>query len=213
MKANFIKATATNRVSIGSLYALESLREEFAPARYLEGNLPVLSCMVSKEDVHLLGTGNAETCVGYGRIELDDGHQLQTIQVQIGNLFLVWVADMADADVWAAIDVWRSVGQLPLMLRLDKGTSWQGLCAVLRAPTGALGNDIYRDDEDLRSTSERVSQLFEIVSNGRLQKEARGLIPGAPLRHVFGNALLTERVKQLVDVSKLVPPAKRAYGL
>lgn len=213
MKANFTKATRNNRVSIGSLYQLELLREEFARASHLEGNLPVLSCLVPQEHMHLLNTGNMETRVGYGRFELDDGHQLQTIQIQIGSALFAWVTDMDDEVVWGAIDAWRSVGQLPLMLRLDKGTSWQGLCAVLKAPTGALENDIYRHEEDSRSTSERASQLFELVSSGRMQAQAKPLIPGVPLRQVFVNAMLTERVKQLGGMSAFVPPGKSLYGM
>lgn len=138
MKANFTKATRNNHVSIGSLYQFELLREQFAHASHLEGNLPVLSCMVPQEHAHLLGAGRIETRVGYGRFELDEGHQLQTIQIQINGVLFAWVTDMDDDVVWGAIDVWRAVGQLPLMLRLDKGNRWQPLCAVLKAPPALL---------------------------------------------------------------------------
>lgn len=213
MKANFTQETRNNRVSIGSLYQFELLREQFARASHLEGNLPVLSCMVPQEHAHLLGAGRIETRVGYGRFELDGGHQLQTIQIQINSVLFAWVTDMDDDVVWGAIDVWRAVGQLPLMLRLDKGNRWQPLCAVLKAPTGALGNDIYRDEEDSRSTSERASQLLEVVSSGRMQAQAKPLIPEVPVRHVFVSAMLTGQVRQLADVSAFVPPGKSLYGL
>ncbi len=213
MKANFTKTSTDKSVSIGGLYQLETLREEFAQARYLEGNLPVLSCPIQKERAHLFSGGSAETRVAYGRLVLDDGHQLQTIQAQMGNLQFVWVADVSDAVVSGAIAVWGAVGHLPMMLRLYKDTTWQGLCGVLQAPTDAMDNDIHRGDDDSRSALERVSQLLETVASGRVEAQAKGIIPGAPLRHVFVNALVADPGLRRVDVSTLAPPGTKVFGL
>ncbi|MCY1558563.1 hypothetical protein D9M68_955100 [compost metagenome] len=56
-----------------------------------------------------------------------------------------------------------------------------------------------------------MTQLLRLVSSGILEAEATTDIEGVPLRHVFVNALVTKRVSQFIDQSKVVGPGERKY--
>lgn len=212
MEPSLILSTTTDFLPMGALEELQSLGAQFEQARGLPGNLPVLSCPISEGQKHLLGSQDGRSNLGFGCINLGDGSKLQTIRFQMGGLQFYWVADMVDPEVWAAIDMWRTVGSMPLLFRIENGKDWDAKFGVISGPTGSLRNEAFRSAVDSVSTASTVTGLFRLVSSGRLQAEATTDIPGVPLRHVFVNVLVTERVRQFVDRSAMVGPGERTYA-
>ncbi len=151
--------TKSNLLPIGKLEELQLLKTQFKQARGLPGNLPVLSCPISEEQKHLLGSQGGRSNLGFGCINLGDGSKLQTIRFQMGGLQFYWVADMVDPEVWAAIDMWRTVGRMPLLFRIENGKDWDAKFGVIGGPTGSLRNEAFRSDVDSVSTASTVAEL------------------------------------------------------
>lgn len=211
METTYFVTPKRSLLPIGKLEELQSLGTQFKQARGLPGNLPVLTCPISEEEGPLLQSHYNRTTFGFGCIELGDGSKLQTIRAQMGGLQFYWVADMVDPEVWAAIDMWRTVGRVPLLFRIENGESWDAMFFVADAITGTLRNEAFRNSMDSASSASTVAALLRLVSSGLLQAGATTDIPGVPLRHVFVNALVTERMSQFVDPSKVVGPGQRKY--
>ncbi|WP_051320745.1 hypothetical protein [Cupriavidus sp. amp6] len=209
METSFIMTTKKSSLPIGTLEELQSLETQFKQARGLPGNLPMLTCPIAKEQKHLLGSQYRQSNLGFGCIELGDGSKLQTIRFQMGDLQFYWVADMVDPEVWSALDMWRSVGRIPLLFRIENGDSWDVSLGVAEAPTGVLRNEAYRSGGNSASTASTVDALFQLVSSGVLQAQATTDIPGVPLRHVFVNVLVTKRVSPFVEQYVTVGPGER----
>ncbi|WP_231942645.1 hypothetical protein [Cupriavidus taiwanensis] len=209
METRFIMPSKTNSLPIGTLEKLQSLGVQFKQARGLPGNLPVLTCPISEEQKHLLGSQYRKSNLGFGCIELGEGSRLQTIRFQMGDLQFYWVADMADPEVWAAIDMWRAVGRMPLLFRIESGDSWDMSFFVIDALTGKFRNEAYRSGGNSASTASTMDALFQLVSSGVLQAQATTDISGMSLRHVFVNVLVTKRVSPFVEQYVTVGPGER----
>ncbi|WP_432260858.1 hypothetical protein [Cupriavidus sp. TMH.W2] len=211
MQASFILSTTSEFLPIGKLETLQSLGVQFEQARGLPGNLPVLTCPISEEQKHLLESLGGKSVLGFGCINLFGGSKLKTIRFQMGGLQFYWVADMVDPEVWAAIDMWRTVGRMPLLFRIENGEDWDAKFCVIGGPTGTLSNEAFRNGANRGPSATTVTQLLRLVSSGILEEQATTDIEGVPLRHVFVNALVTKRVSQFIDQSKVVGPGERKY--
>lgn len=211
MLANFILSTASEFLPMGTLEKLQSFGAQFEQARGLPGNLPVLTCPISEGQKHLLEGSGGKSNLGFGCINLVDGSKLHTIRFQMGGLQFYWVAEMVDPEVWAAIDMWRSVGRMPLLFRIENGEDWDAKFGVIGGPTGSLSNEVFRRGVNPEPSATTVTQLLGLVSSGILQEQATSDIEGVPLRHVFVNALVTKRVSQFIDQSKVVGAGERKY--
>ncbi|AQV96559.1 hypothetical protein BJN34_22085 [Cupriavidus necator] len=209
MQASFILSTTSEFLPMGTLEKLESFGAQFEQARGLPGNLPVLTCPISEKEKHLLESMGGKSNLGFGCINLADGSKLHTIRFQMGGLQFYWVADMVDPEVWAAIDMWRTVGRMPLLFRIENGEDWGAKFGVISGPTGTLSNEVFRRGGNPEPSATTVTQLLRLVSSGILEAEATTDIEGVPLRHVFVNALVTMRVSQFIDQSKVVGPGER----
>lgn len=212
MQTSFILSTKSDFLPMGALEELQSLGVQFEQARGLPGNLPVLSCPISEEQKHLLGSQGGKSNLGFGCINLADGSKLHTIRFQTGGLQFYWVADMVDPEVWAAIDMWRTVGRMPLLFRIENGKDWDAKFGVIGGPTGSLRNEVFRSGANSEPSAWTVTQMLRLVASGILQQEATSDIPGVPLRHVFVNVLVTERVRKFIDRSTMVGPGERKYA-
>ncbi|MHA7684978.1 hypothetical protein [Cupriavidus sp. PET2-C1] len=208
MQASFILSNTSEFLPIGQLETLQSLGAQFEQARGLPGNLPVLTCPISEEQKHLLGSQGGRSNLGFGCINLADGSKLQTIRLQMGGLQFYWVADMVDPEVWAAIDMWRTVGRMPFLFRIENGDFWDASFCVVDAITGPLRNEVFRRGANPESSARAVTQMLGLVSSGILQEQATTDIEGMPLRHVFVNVLVTERVRKFIDKSATVGPGE-----
>lgn len=209
MQTSFILFTKSEFLPMGALEELQSLGVQFEQARGLPGNLPVLSCPISEEQKHLLESSGGKSVLGFGCINLVGGSKLKTIRFQMGGLQFYWVAEMVDPQVWAAIDMWRTVGRMPLLFRIENGQDWDAKFCVTGGPTGALRNEAFWSGANPGPSATAVTQLLRLVSSGILQEQATTDIPGVPLRHVFVNVLVTERVRKFIDQSKVVGPGER----
>lgn len=211
MQARFTLSTTSEFLPMGTLETLQSLGAQFQQARGLPGNLPVLTCPISEEEKHLLESMGGKCNLGFGRINLLGGSKLKTIRFQMGGLQFYWVADMVDPEVWSAIDMWRTVGRMPLLFRIENGEDWDAKFCVIGGPTGSLRNEAFRSGANPGPSATTVTQLLRLVSTEILQEQATTDIEGVPLRHVFVNALATKRVRQFIDQSKVVGPGERKY--
>lgn len=114
----------------------------------------------------------------------------------MGDLQFYFVADMLDATMWEAIDVWRTVGCLPFLFYVEREGSWDASFVVVDAMKGRLGNEAYRGGPDAVPSASTVCELHDLALSEQLQKAATSDIPGAPLRHVFVNVMATSSVVQ-----------------
>ncbi|SDC54025.1 hypothetical protein SAMN05216345_102682 [Cupriavidus sp. YR651] len=200
-----------NRMPIALLRALDEVGAPFRQARGLPGDMPALTCAIPKEKRHLLGSTYEKSTLGFGFIDLDERRKLQTLRFQMGDLQFYFVADMLDATMWEAIDVWRTVGRLPFLFYVEEGDSWDASFVVVDAITGPLRNEAFRGTPDAVPSASTLYELFDLVSSGQLQEAATSDIPGVPLRHVFVNAMSTYSMVQALMPDRTAKLEARRY--
>lgn len=198
-----------HRLPIALLRALNEVGAPFRQARGLPGNMPVLTCAIPKEKRHLLASAYEQSNLGFGCIDLDEGRKLQTLRFQMGDLQFYFVADMLDATMWEAIDVWRTVGRLPLLFYVEREGSWDASFVVVDAITGRLRNEAFRGGPDAVPSASTIYELHDLVLSEQLQKAATSDIPGVPLRHVFVNIMATYSVVQALMPDRAAEMAAR----
>ncbi|QGS32350.1 hypothetical protein [Cupriavidus metallidurans] len=201
-----------NRLPIGILRALDEVGAPFRQARGLPGNMPVLTCAIPKKKRHLLGSTYEKSNLGFGCIDLDEGRKLQTLRFQMGDLQFYFVADILDSTMWAAIDMWRTVGRLPFLFYVETDNSWDASFVVVDAITGPLRNEAFRGGPDAVPSASTAYELRDLVLSGQLQKAATSDIPGVPLRHVFVNIMATSSMAQALMPHVEVGRKARRYA-
>ncbi|AQV96558.1 hypothetical protein BJN34_22080 [Cupriavidus necator] len=207
MKNKFITATAF--LATGELQELQSFGVEFKQARGLPGNVPVLTCHITEEQKHFLGPQIGKGNLGFGYIPLEDGVNVQMIRIQLGDLQFCWIAEMDDPDLWAAIDMWMSVGRLPVLFKIQDEKAWDYVLIAFTTPPGPLPNEAFRTDANLGPSETTMAQLLLLVASGTLQEEATTDIPGISVRHVFVNVLMTEWTRRFIEQPLMVGPGTR----
>lgn len=191
-------------IAMGRLESLSSLGWRPKASIGLPGNTPVLKCPVAAVDADCFRIQNADVNFGFGTIQLKEG-LVQSIRVQVNDVQIYWLADMADPEVWAAIDKWRRAKHALVQFEVRGAPGEKGHSVFLKpgVPRGSYRNEAFRDVA--MSNAERIWKgMVDLADSGLLQQQAETDVEGIPLRRVFVNVLLTERFKPCVDESNLV---------
>ncbi|CAL8477062.1 hypothetical protein [Caballeronia sp. S22] len=166
----------------------------------MPADTPVLTCPVAPADAGWLSKSNGRACFGFGFIPREDG-LLMTIRAQIGGLQIYWVSEMADPEVWAAIDKWKKVKRVPVLLETQEGERIDHAFGVFDLPAGTLRNEAHRHGPDPVPTAQRLHGIVSYVGSGVLQTRATTDVLGVPLQQVLANVMLTERFAPFVKAS------------
>ncbi|WMY10905.1 hypothetical protein [Paraburkholderia phenoliruptrix] len=204
MQAIEVFDTNPSLIALGRLEPLSSFEPRPKLSVGLPGDMPVLTCPVAAVDADCFGMKNADVNFGFGTIQLRAG-LVQSIRVQVHDVQIYWLADMADPEVWAAIDKWRQAKHAPVQFDVRGEPGEHGHSVFLKAgvPRGSYKNEQFRDMP--APPAESIWKgMVALADSGMLQQQAETDLEGIPLRRVFVNVLLTERFKPCVDESKLV---------
>jgi len=200
MEATFCLNIAGCPVGIGGIIDLRSLPVRSKQTVGMPADTPVLTCPVAPADARWLSKSNGRACFGFGYIPRKDG-LLMTIRAQIGGLQIYWVAEMADPEVWAAIDKWKKVRRVPVLLETHEGERIDHAFGVFDFPAGTLHNEAHRHQPDPEPTVQRFQHIVSFVGSGALQMRAGTDIAGVPLQQVLTNVILTERFAPFAKAS------------
>lgn len=200
MKAHISLNTAHWPIGIGGLVELRELDLRPRQTIGMPIDTPVLACPLAPKDAHLLSKCNGRANFGFGHIPREDG-LLMTIRAQIGGLQIYWVTEMAEPTVWAAIDKWKKLKRVPVMLETHEGERIDRVFGVFDLPAGTLRNEAYRHEPVEVPTAERFHRVVSFVGSGILQKGATTDMVGVPLQQVLANVVLTERVAPFLKAS------------
>ena len=192
MEATISLNTAKWPVGIGGLVELRSLDVRPKQTIGMPIDTPVLACPLAPTDARWLSKSNGRANFGFGYIPREDG-LLMTIRAQIGGLQIYWVTEMVDADVWAAIDKWKKLKRVPIMLETHEGDRTDLVVGVFDFPVGKLSNEAHRYGPDPVPTAQRLHSIASYVGSGVLQMKAETDMPGVPLQQVLTNVILTRR--------------------
>lgn len=200
MEATICLNIADCPVGIGGIVDLRSLPVRPKQTVGMPNDTPLLACPLAPTDAHLLSNSNGRANFGFGFIPREDG-LLMTIRAQIGGLQIYWVAEMADPEVWAAIDKWKKVKRVPVMLETHEGERTDQVFGVFDLPLGTLRNEAHRHAPDPEPTVQRFQSIVSFVGSGALQMRAGTDIAGVPLQQVLANVIITERFAPFVKAS------------
>ncbi|MEN8506303.1 MULTISPECIES: hypothetical protein [Paraburkholderia] len=200
MKAHISLNTAHWPIGIGGLVELGELGLRPRQTIGMPIDTPVLACPLAPTDVHLLSKCNGKANFGFGHIPRQDG-LFMTIRAQIGGLQIYWISEMTDPEVWAAIDKWKNVERVPVMLETHQGERIDLAFGVFDLPSGTLRNEAYRHEPLQAPTAEKFHRIVSFVGSGALQKGATTDVLGVPLQQVLANVILTERFAPFLKAS------------
>lgn len=196
--------TNPSLIALGRLEPLSSFDSRPKLSIGLPGDMPVVTCPVAAVDADYFRVKNGRVNFGFGTIQLRAG-LVQSIRVQVHDVQIYWLADMADPEVWAAIDKWRQAKHAPIQFDVRGEPGEHGHSVFLKAgvPRGSYRNEAFRNAP--MPPAERIwKDMVDLAHSGMLQQQAETDLERIPLRRVFVNVLLTERFKSCVDESKLV---------
>lgn len=202
MKAHISLDTAHSPVGIGGLVELRSLDVRPKQTIGMPIDTPVLACPLAPTDTHLLSKCNGKANFGFGCITREDG-LLMTIRAQIGGLQIYWIAEMTDREVWAAIDKWKKVKRVPVMLETHEGDRIDQVFGVFDLPLGTLRNEAHRHGPVPVPTARGLHSIVSYVGSGILQMRAETDMPGVPLQQVLANVILTARFAPFLKQSPI----------
>ncbi|CAN7545739.1 hypothetical protein [Caballeronia sp. LjRoot31] len=202
MEAHISLNIAHLPVGIGGLVELRSLDVRPKQTIGMPIDTPVLACPLAPTDAHLLSKCNGRANFGFGHIPRQDS-LLMTIRAQIGGLQIYWVTEMADPEVWAAIDKWKKVKRVPVMLETHEGERIDLVFGVFDMPPGTLRNEAHRHGPDPVPTAQRLHDIVSYVGSGVLQTRATTDVLGVPLQQVLANVILTERFAPFLKQSPI----------
>jgi len=200
MEAHISLYTAHWPVGIGGLVELRSLDVRPKQTIGMPIDTPVLACPLAPTDARLLSKCNGRANFGFGHIPHQDG-LLMTIRAQIGGLQIYWIAEMTDREVWAAIDKWKKVKRVPVMLETHEGARIDQVFGVFDLPLGTLRNEAHRHGPVPVPTAEGFHSIVSYVGSGVLQMRAETDMPDVQLQQVLANVILTERFAPFVKAS------------
>jgi hypothetical protein len=186
--------------AIGSLAPLSEFETKTFRSRQLPPSFPVLTCTVDRREMQLVKVPRAQGCFGYGNMTVvrpgtNNLHRVLTIRLQLGCNQVYWIADITDAEVWKAIDVWKKRGRVAVaFLQGDE-------CALTVADCkkGKLDIEQFRTGEMPLVPKEFIDIAGTIADGGALRMQASTDIPGILLENVIANVLLSSRLRKFID--------------
>lgn len=89
----------------------------------MPGGLPqhtlALTCPVTVSNLENLPPDLSPATVTFGQMQLG-AHQVIAMKFAGGGVELLWLADAQDPDVWVAINSWKQVGAVPVVLGVEE---------------------------------------------------------------------------------------------
>lgn len=189
--------TECELVAVGRLVPLQDFKPRQKQTIGLPKETPVLTCPVGPTEAYCFSREPGEASFGLGHIDLDDG-LIMTIRFQLDDLQVYWVAQLTEPEVWAAIDVWKRAGRVPILFDAQEANRRHQMVCVVDLPSDTSRHDLHRLRPDRAPTGRTWQSIVSLVGSGLLQMQATSDIEGIPLCHVLANVLLTERLEKVV---------------
>jgi hypothetical protein len=108
---------------------------------------------------------------------------------------------MTDREVWSAIDKWKKLKRVPVMLETHEGARIDQVFGVFDLPVGTLRNEAHRHGPVPVPTAQGLHSIVSYVESGVLQMQAETDMPGVQLQQVLANVILTERFAPFLKAS------------
>lgn len=189
--------TESELVAIGRLVPLQDFKPRPKQTIGLPREISVLTCAIGPTEGYCLSRKPGEASFGFGHIELDDG-PLMSIRFQLDDLQVYWVAQLTDPEIWAAIDVWKRAGRVPILFDVEEANRRHQMVCVIDLPSDTSRHDLHRLRPDRAPTGRTWQSMVSLAASGQLQMQATTDLQGIPLRHVLANVLLTKRLEKAV---------------
>jgi hypothetical protein len=189
-------------VALGRLEELKSFSVRPKVAVGLPDDCPVLTFPLRAREYRCLGSNHGRCNFGFGHMELEDG-MLMTMRLQLDGVQFYWLAEMTDPELWAAIDMWRSVQRVPFGLKIENGDTWGIAFGAVDCAIDNLTDEKYRAGPQRIVTARDWKAMAGLVT-GVVQMQATTDIPDISLRHVFASALLTKQFEEVAGREPLV---------
>jgi hypothetical protein len=188
-----IEGVSLPHCRFGMLLPAETYVACFGTPRSGHPRSPVLAAHCNLTRLQAVAGGQA--CFGYGRIGAP-GASVISIRSQIGSVQTYWLGDASDAQLWSAVDSWRSNGCAPVAM-VENDLSMYSAHPIDWIPGKSKSgiDDLRRECGTDRSAS-FLAFAAKLAASGLLEEQATTDIEGIALSHVEVNVLLTERLSQ-----------------
>ncbi|SIT45343.1 conserved hypothetical protein [Paraburkholderia ribeironis] len=177
-------------IALGGLHLPRELKLE----KGLADNVPILTCPLELPDLVAIRSQGPGTCFGYGSMQVDDARIL-TFRLQLGGVQIYWLADLTDAEVWTAMDLWQKQQFVPFAFQVEKRLT---ICCKAEIGSKAPIIGQFRNQICADAPAEMWDILTDTAASGWVHQQASTDIPGVPLEHVLVNVLVTKRYEALV---------------
>ncbi|CAN7543968.1 hypothetical protein [Caballeronia sp. LjRoot31] len=166
-------------------------------ARDLPADFPMLRCPIATEDAHLIPADISKYRVSFKCVPVNN-LLLLSIQVQIEGVQIHWLADLADPEVWAAYDMWKEAGRMPMLLRFDQGSERDCMFCVPEIPRQHLAFEQLRTQKKIPAADYVWKTMVTLSVTGILPRLAVSLLPDVCLKRVLVSVLATHRAEPFV---------------
>ncbi|MGE8165972.1 hypothetical protein ACQKRQ_38255 [Paraburkholderia sp. NPDC080076] len=195
-----IEGVSLPRCRFGMLLPAKTYVDCFGTPRSGRPRSPVLAAHCNLTRLRAVAGGQA--CFGFGRIGAP-GVPVISIRSQIGSVQTYWLADASDAQVWSAIDSWRSNGYAPVAM-VENDLSMYSAHPIDWIPgRSKSGIDDLRHACGTDSSASFLAFAAKLAASGLLEEQATTDIEGIALSHVEVNVLMTERLSQYLTLEPL----------
>ncbi|MEM5300060.1 hypothetical protein VSR82_38195 [Burkholderia sp. JPY481] len=186
-------------VAIGGLHLPSELGLDKRAAGKVKRDVPILTCPLEGKDLAAIQGQRTGCCFGYGNMQVGDA-SLLTIRLQLGQVQIYWLADLTDAEVWAAMDLWQKQQFVPYLLHVDNG-SREHNAFFAKAEIGPKAPIIgqFRNQISADAPAGMWDKLVGTAGSGWVHLQASTDIQGLSLERVLVNVLVTKRYEALVQ--------------
>lgn len=186
--------------TVGSVSTAREFRPDSKLAKALPANFPVLTCLLDHADPASFQKTPPQVACGFGSIPLA-GDQIMTIRLQLDGTQVYWLADMADPEVWSAIDTWTAAEKLPFALEFAAAKKRNCLFGIVDIPRKDLNINRFRSNAGKDMPDGIWDELAELAGSGIMQIQATSDIPGIRLGQVCVNVLMTRRLRNFTKAN------------
>ncbi|WP_175940982.1 hypothetical protein [Caballeronia sp. BCC1704] len=130
-------------VAVGKLVPLQHFKPRPKQTIGLPKETPVLTCHVGPSEAYCFSRKPGDASFGFGHFDTDDG-PLMSIRFQLDDLQVYWVAQLTDPEVWAAIDVWKRAGRVPILFNVQEAKRRHEMVCVIDLPRDMSRHDVHR---------------------------------------------------------------------
>ncbi len=186
-------------IAVGNITKLKQF-PAFRTSKLADGlptDFPMLRCPIAAEDAHFIPTGLIKYRMSFGCLPVNN-LSLLTMQFQINGVQIYWLVDLADPEVWAAYDVWKEAGRLPILLDFEDGNERDCTFCVPEIPRQHLSFEQLRAHKRIPAADSVWKTMTTLSVSGLLPRVAVSVLPDVCLERVLVNVLATKRVEPFV---------------